>query len=492
MAAFDRDLLPATFSSWTKYNATGTSTALTLNANARAYAKYSYATTGFKSSGYMLFSCGTVSGDVYFAVHYVDEDGHHYSTAVRCYSNMSLVIVLQEVNVVGDLDFYFYHDTRNTRGIIYSPHCMLEEQAIRSVDLEYASGTSRVTPPTTGWSTTPPNWQTDRYIWQRTATTFVDGHTEYSDPVCIQNTGTKGIQAIVEQYARNTSQTTAPTYGWSTTCPSWATGYYIWTRSRITWTDLTVTYSDAVLARAINQANERAEEAMDAVDDLDQALKDPDEIFNRLTDNGSRQGLYIDNNNYYFNATYIKAGVLLVQDTSGYTLFRADMSARSVKLCGFTATRNGLSYGSCTSVGDRSSGVFIGNTGITVGNNGEGHCTMSGAELYGGGTNDNAKTGYINFFNHYVPTKQGSTRVAGQGGVFFLSPRIATAGFISGGSTSLNLGADATINVPRAENIQSRGIVNSVSGTSYSYYVPGYRSLRFIKGLAYSITTTVA
>lgn len=489
MATFDRDLLPARFSSWTKSNATGTSTALTLNANARAYAKYSYATTGFKSSGYMLFSCGTVSGDVYFAVHYVDEDGHHYSTAVRCYSNMSLVMVLQEVNVVGNLDFYLYHDTRDTRGVIYSPHCMLEEQAIRSVDLEYASGTSKVTPPTTGWSTTPPNWQTNRYIWQRTATTFVDGHTEYSDPVCIQNTGTKGIQEIVEQYARNTSQTTAPTSGWSTTCPSWATGYYIWTRSKITWTDQTVTYSDATLARAINQANERAEEAMDAVDNLDQELKDPDEIFNRLTDSGKRQGLYIDNNNYYFNATYIKSGVILVQDTSGYTLFRANMSARSVSICGFTVTRNGFSYGSCKSVGDRSSGAFIGNTGLTVGN-GEGHCTMNGAELYGGGSNDNAKTGYINFFNYYTATKQDSTRVAGQGGVFFLAPRIATAGFITTGYTSLNLGADATINVPCTEPINSNGIVSSVHGVGYAYYKPGYRTLRFIKGLAYSITTT--
>ena len=57
MATFDRNLLPADFSSWTKSNATGTSNALTLNANATAYAKYSYATTGFKSSGYMLFSC---------------------------------------------------------------------------------------------------------------------------------------------------------------------------------------------------------------------------------------------------------------------------------------------------------------------------------------------------------------------------------------------------------------------------------------------------
>lgn len=482
MATFDRNLLPADFSSWTKYNATGASTALTLNANATAYAKYSYATTGFKSSGYLLFSCGTVSGDVFFSVHYVDEEGRHYTTTTKCYSNMSLVIVLQEVDVVGNLDFYLYHDTKHTRGVIYSPTCMLEEQAIRSVDLEYASGTSKVTPPTSGWNTTPPNWQTGRYIWQRTATTFVDGHTEYSDPVCIQNTGTKGIQAIEEQYARNTSQTTAPTSGWSTTVPQWLSGYYLWTRSKITWTDQSVTYSDPVLARAINQANERAEEAMEAVDNLDKDLKDPDEIFNRLTDNGKRQGLYISGNNYYINATYIKSGVFLVQDTSGYTLFRADVSSKSVRICGFTVTRNGFSYGSCTSVGDRSSGVFISNGGITVGNGG-GHCTLNGAALYGGSDYDNAKTGYVNFFNHYIPTKQDSTRVAGQGGIFLLTPRIGTAGFISSGDVTVSLGADGTINVPRSESFESRRVVSSVTGAGYSYYTPGYRQLRFIKGL---------
>lgn len=485
MATFDRNLLPTDFSSWTKVNATGASTALTLNANAIAYAKYSYATTGFKSSGYMLFSCGTVSGDVYFSVHYVDEDGHHYTTTTKCYSNMSLVIVLQEVNVVGNLDFYLYHDVRNARGVIYSPMCLLEEQAIRSVDIEYASGTSKVTPPTTGWSTNPPNWQTGRYIWQRTATTFVDGHTEYSDPICIQNTSTKGIQEIVEEYARNTSQTTAPSSGWSTVCPQWLSGHYIWTRSKITWTDQSITYSDPVLARAINQANEKAQEAIDAVGDLDETLKDPDEIFNRLTDNGKRQGLYIDGNNYYINATYIKSGVFLVQDSSGYTLFRADVSSKSVRICGFTVTRNGFTYGSCTALGDRSSGVYIGNKGITTGNGG-GHCTLNGAELYGGSDYDNAKTGYINFFNYYIPTNQSSTRVAGQGGVFILAPRLGTAGFISSGEITASLGIDGAIKVPRSDVFESRRVVSSVSGAGYTYYTPGYRQLRFVKGLEYN------
>lgn len=490
MATFDRDLLPSNFSGWTKTSgASGTGSVLTLNGGTNTSAKYSYDTTGFKSSGYLLFSCGTVTGDIYLSVHFVDENNKHYTTTVKCRTSMSLIIVLQEVDVVGSIDFYLYHDaTATNTATLSSPRCMLEEQAIRSVDLEYASGTSRVTPPTDGWSTTPPAWQTNRYIWQRTATTFVDGHTEYSDPVCIQNSNTKGIYSIEEQYARSTSQTAAPTSGWSTTAPSWATGYYIWTRSKITWTDSSITYSAAVLAKALNDANERAQDALDKVEDLDEELKDPDEIFNRLTDNGKRQGLYIQNNQYYFNASYIKSGVLLVSDSSNYTLFRADVTSKSVRICGFTVTRNGFQYGSCTAIGDRSSGVFIGNGGITSAN-GAAHCTLSGAELYGGNDYDNAKTGYINFYNYYIPTNQDSTRVAGQGGVFILAPRIGVANFISSGEITSTLGADGTIRVPRSESIESKGIVNSVSGSGYTYYTPGYRSLGFTKGLQkYTIT----
>lgn len=46
-----------------------------------------------------------------------------------------------------------------------------------------------------------------------------------------------------------------------------------------------------------------------AVDDLDKALTQED-IFNRLTNNGKAQGIYIENGDLYVNATYIKSGKL--------------------------------------------------------------------------------------------------------------------------------------------------------------------------------------
>ncbi|MGO5338123.1 hypothetical protein ACTQZS_15205 [Bilifractor sp. LCP19S3_H10] len=55
---------------------------------------------------------------------------------------------------------------------------------------EYAINTSSSTSPTSGWSTTQPAWSDGKYIWMRTKTTTKDGTVSYSNPACI--TGAKG------------------------------------------------------------------------------------------------------------------------------------------------------------------------------------------------------------------------------------------------------------------------------------------------------------
>lgn len=182
---------------------------------------------------------------------------------------------------------------------------------ISSVDVEYASGTSSTTPPTSGWSTDAPAWQAGRYIWQRTKTTMQDGTVGYSDPTCIQGAAGedgsqgedgRGVSAIVEQYYLSTSSTTPTGGSWSTAQPSWSKGRYIWTRSAVTWTDGSTAYTDPVLAKAINGANE-------AVDDLDSSL-DQQGVFDRLTNNGEDQGIYLQDGKVYINGEYIRAGTV--------------------------------------------------------------------------------------------------------------------------------------------------------------------------------------
>lgn len=192
-------------------------------------------------------------------------------------------------------------------------------ETIQGVDVEYASGTSSTTPPGSGWSTTAPEWQSGRYIWQRTVTTMADGTQAVSDPTCIQGAaGTDGapgsdgvgISAIVEQYYLSNSASTQTGGSWSTDQPAWQKGKYIWTRSVITWTNGTTTDTDPVLAKAINGANE-------AVDDLDESL-DQQGVFNRLTNNGAAQGIYMQDGVLYINAAYLVAGILTDKTGKNY------------------------------------------------------------------------------------------------------------------------------------------------------------------------------
>lgn len=138
---------------------------------------------------------------------------------------------------------------------------------IQGVDVEYALGESQTTPPESGWSTVAPEWQEGMYMWQRTVTYTSDG-TSYSDPTCIQGAAGKkgdagiGVNAVIEQYYLSTSSTTQSDGSWSVDQPEWSEGKYLWTRSQVTWTDNTVTTTTPVLAKAINKANENANEAV--------------------------------------------------------------------------------------------------------------------------------------------------------------------------------------------------------------------------------------
>ncbi|MGO5314028.1 hypothetical protein ACTQ1O_06390 [Bilifractor sp. LCP21S3_A7] len=53
------------------------------------------------------------------------------------------------------------------------------------------------------------------------------------------------VTGTVNEYAINTSSSTSPTSGWSTTQPAWADGKYIWMRTKTTKNDGTVSYSNA-------------------------------------------------------------------------------------------------------------------------------------------------------------------------------------------------------------------------------------------------------
>lgn len=129
----------------------------------------------------------------------------------------------------------------------------------------------------------------------------------------IQGTSGRGVSTISDQYYLSTSDQYVEGGSWQDAQPTWRVGTYIWTRSKVEWSDGTVEYTDPVLASGINLANETSAEAKAKSDRLETNLSDlntQEGIFNRLTNNGQTQGIYIQDHRVYINGTYIKTGVL--------------------------------------------------------------------------------------------------------------------------------------------------------------------------------------
>ena len=70
-----------------------------------------------------------------------------------------------------------------------------------------------------------------------------------------------------------------------------------------------------------------------AVVNLDESLNQ-ESIFNRLTNNGQSEGLYLKDGHLYFNGTYIQSGVIQVLSDDGSIIFKADMDNGSVSISG--------------------------------------------------------------------------------------------------------------------------------------------------------------
>lgn len=171
-----------------------------------------------------------------------------------------------------------------------------------SCDVQYGLSDSASTQPTS-WTTTA-LWQQGKHMWTRTKVVLVDGTVEYSAARRITNEKGIGASEVTEQYYLSTSSTTQTGGSWQSAQPTWVTGRYYWTRSKITWSDGTVTYTTPVLARALTSGNQ-------ATDDLDESLTQQ-EVFNRLTNNGQTQGIFLKDGKIYINGEYIKADTVNV------------------------------------------------------------------------------------------------------------------------------------------------------------------------------------
>lgn len=136
----------------------------------------------------------------------------------------------------------------------------ISSNLILSVDTWYYLSTSNKTLVGGTWQTNPPTWEEHKYYWQKTITTYNNGTTTETKPVCITGgTGQPGtgIEQIVEEYAISDSKTVAPKTGWQEgTAPQWKYGKYIWSRTKIVYKNPTsVVYTTPVCDTAWEAVN---------------------------------------------------------------------------------------------------------------------------------------------------------------------------------------------------------------------------------------------
>lgn len=138
---------------------------------------------------------------------------------------------------------------------------------LKSTAITYARSANGTTPPSTGWQTQVPTVPAGQFLWTRTIWTYTDNSNETGYSVAkmgqdgargndgIAGKDGVGIKATKIEYAVNTSGTTRPSSGWSTSIPTVPQGQYLWTRTTWTYTDNTTEQGFTVARQGSNGAN---------------------------------------------------------------------------------------------------------------------------------------------------------------------------------------------------------------------------------------------
>lgn len=114
---------------------------------------------------------------------------------------------------------------------------------VQTSNVQYALGDSATIEPTSGWTTTVPTLQDDKYLWTRTIIYYTNGTNTVSYSVSKKGetgeTG-NGVSSTVVNYGISTSGTIQP-MSWGTDIPDVPSGQFLWTRTTMNYTDGTST-----------------------------------------------------------------------------------------------------------------------------------------------------------------------------------------------------------------------------------------------------------
>ena len=206
-----------------------------------------------------------------------------------------------------------------------------------STSIQYGLSDNETTAPST-WGDTA-TWQQGKVLWSRSVTTSVDGTVTTGKPQIMLGPNGSGVVSVQQQYYLSTSNKTQTGSTWQDAQPAWKDNHYYWMRSQIVYSDGTVSYTTPVLASGLTSGNQ-------STTDLDNSLNQLD-VFNRLTNNGQTQGLYLSNGLLYINGQYIKANSITSNSIaagqfSGYVFTGAIYQSSTAADTGFKLRDSGL------------------------------------------------------------------------------------------------------------------------------------------------------
>lgn len=322
--------------------------------------------------------------------------------------------------------------------------------SVVSVDVQYGNSSSSSTAPTS-W-TTNASWKQGQYLWTRLKLTLADGSVQYSDARRVADSDGIGVSQVREQYYLSTSNTTQTGGSWQYYQPTWVSGRYYWTRSAITWSDGTVTYTTPVLARALTSGNQ-------STNDLDDSLTQRD-VFNRLTNNGQTQGIYLSGGLLYVNASYIETGII------------SDRLGRNT----WNLTTGALTTNYMTANNIDASGTFECGSASNL-------LRLISGEIRG--LENGTQIGVIDFSAHMRNVDSGELttglQLTGNNHIRITTPLISAAASSSESTTTTHC-RTATMQQPIVTEVHDNG--NGTVGWHYGTF-----SIRFIDGLCVSYGT---
>lgn len=90
------------------------------------------------------------------------------------------------------------------------------------------------------WTNTYPGWESGKYIWTKTITTYSDGKSTETTPICVtgdKGANGRGISSVDVYFYQSSSATELKDGSWSTTAPVWVNGKYVWSKTITTYDD---------------------------------------------------------------------------------------------------------------------------------------------------------------------------------------------------------------------------------------------------------------